>query len=46
MTKKCYWESEGYCYNEDVVYRGVDCPYARRHPDDPELVFCTKGARE
>ena len=38
----CYYYHEGYCYSEDVIKGRVDCPYAERHPDDPELVFCTR----
>ena len=42
MRKPCYHYRDGYCYSEDVIRGRAECPHAERHPDDPEIVFCTK----
>ena len=46
MRKPCYHYRDGYCYSEDVIRGRAECPHAERHPDDPELVFCTKESED
>jgi len=38
----CYYRDGRYCMNEEVIEGKIECPYAKRHPDEPKLVFCKK----